>query len=69
MEFGLESQVGRHSRDAEDDTLPEPLSTTAGEAAKMEAQLSLFPGNHTTKNTVRLNMISNKMGKVLSLAG
>ena len=33
---------------SEDETLPEPFSTIAGEAAKKtEAHPSLFPGNHT----------------------
>jgi hypothetical protein len=42
------SQVGRHVRDAEDETLPEPFSTMAGKAAKkMETNPSLFPGSHT----------------------
>lgn len=40
--------MGRHVRDAEDETLPEPFSTMAGKAAKkMETNPSLFPGSHT----------------------
>lgn len=52
MDFGLEKVKWVDMwgmRDlSEDETLPEPFSTIAGEAAKkMKPYLSLFPGNHT----------------------